>query len=279
MIKLKELISHFILERMSYAQLMNASDPKRKERALRIPSKSLIVKSVNGREAWKFSYKTPKRENTTGLRHQGFIYFFKDWLDDVERNNEMNIECSVDCSCPDYKYRWAYNNAKADAGELGGNALNKNNGAPPQINLGVGLCKHLLSLKEYLNEKIVAALPASSPVSKKNAKPPVVPKSPPTEKTPVEEPEPEIEEPFDTTQSPDPEKEMELQDEPETPLEDPTQTPQGPEENPEMEPEKKPVKKIDKNKKPSKPLKEGLSSENVAKVFDKLCENNKIFII
>ena len=50
-------------------------------------------------------------------------------------------------NCPDYRYRFAYNNAKEDAGEIGAKAWNKNNGRPPRSraqggvgDYGVGMC-------------------------------------------------------------------------------------------------------------------------------------------
>jgi hypothetical protein len=269
-IKLRNLICEIIAERMSYAELMKSSDPKRIDRASRIPSKSLVVRSLNDREAWKFSYKTPRDENTTGLRHQGFIYFFKEGLTPGE--NAMTIDCSVDCDCPDYKYRWAYNNARAGAGELGGNTLNRSNGAAPRINLGVGLCKHLISLKEYLKTKIEGE-PTSPEEPIQGEKPVAVPKSPPPGTVPPEEPESEPSvEPEDLTQTPNPDREKELQVEPEEPVEDPTQTPQGPEVNPNQEPEEENPEK--------KKLKETSVDRNrISKILDSICVNNQVFIV
>jgi hypothetical protein len=67
------------------------------------------------------------------------------------------VVCKVDCSCPDYKYRWAYANAAQQAGEVGGDSLNRSNGnAPVKTNPGKkpSLCKHLVALKDYLRTKL-----------------------------------------------------------------------------------------------------------------------------
>ncbi len=281
MIKLRDLICEIIAERMSYADLMSVSDPNRKDRAKRIPAKSLVVRADDDREAWKFSYKTPKDESTTGLRHQGFIHFFKDDINSGD--NAMQIDCSVDCSCPDYKYRWAYNNARAGAGELGAGALNRNNGAAPKINLGEGLCKHLLSLKEYLKTKIDGE-PVQPPDAQKGVSvdPVVHPASPPPEKVPAEDPvdvEPE-EIPVDPTQSPD--VDVGLQDEPEQPVEDPTQTPQEPEIDPDVKTQEDPP--IDdpntQQNNPDKKLKENITDKSkIIKILDSLCRNKNVFIV
>jgi hypothetical protein len=65
-------------------------------------------------------------------------------------------------NCPDYRYRWAYRNAEQDAGMLGPDSINGNNGQPPKTkntDLGPGLCKHLSSLTEYLRTKLDPVAP------------------------------------------------------------------------------------------------------------------------
>lgn len=272
MIPFRQLICEIIAERMTYADLMRSSDPKRSDRAKRIPARSLVVKSLNDREAWKFSYKTPKEENTTGLRHQGFIYFFKEGLEAGE--DAMKIDCSVDCSCPDYKYRFSFANKQADAGENGPNSLNKGLNYPSSINAGPGLCKHLISLKEYLRTKIEGE-PTEPAEPVQGEKPVAVPKSPAPGTVPPEEPEPvQPEVPQDPTQTPDPDKEKELQADPEQPEADPTQTPQEPEEEPKqsLEPE-------EPEEEPEKKLKESSDTMRISKILDDLCEKQRIFIV
>jgi hypothetical protein len=270
MIKLRNLICEIIAERMSYAELMKASDPERADRASRIPSKSLVVRSLNDREAWKFSYKTPRDENTTGLRHQGFIYFFKEGI--TPGDNAMTLDCSTDCDCADYKYRWAANNYRAGAGEIGANSLNKNNGTTPRTGNSPGLCKHLLSLKAYLQTEIEGE-PTSPEEPVQGEKPVVIPKSPDPNVMPPEEPEPI--EPEDPTQTPEPDKEKELQAEPTEPDVDPTQTPQGPE-----EPEGQPTEEPEDENPEKKKLKEvSVDKGRISKILDNICKTKPIFVI
>ncbi len=264
MIKLKDLIKNLLCERMSFDDLMRVSDPKRKERSTGISTKSLLVNSINDREAWKFSYKTNKNENTTGLRHQGYIYFYKD--DIKPGDNALKLDCSVDCSCPDYKFRFAYNNAKNDAGELGVNSLNKNNGAPPMINIGPGLCKHLIALRDYL-------LTEAEPTSDVKPEPTVNPS--PSKKERPEEPEEKTEEPTeepaetDSTQSPDDIKDKKEEKPENITNTDTTQTPKEPDKE---EPNEEDKEKIKENS--------GLPNKNnIINHLNKICECNKQFVV
>ncbi len=282
MIKLRRLIYEIIAERMTYSDLMNSSTPERKDRGSRIPAKSLAVKSINDREAWKFSYKTPKDEITkdaefpNGTRHQGFIYFFKEGI--IAGEDAMKIDCSVDCSCKDYRYRLSYANKQAGAGENGPNSLNKGLNYPSSINVGPGLCKHLIALKEYLRTKIEGE-PTSPKEPIQGIKPKVIPKSPPPEKTPTEEPEPEEEPeiPKDPTQAPDIEKKPETEpEEPKT-----SETPEGPdEEEPETEEEpKQGLEPGQPEEEPEKKLKENIDKTKIVQMLDNVCKNNRIFIL
>jgi hypothetical protein len=271
MIKLRNLICEVIAERMTYDQLMSVSDPKRVERSDSVSVKPLIVRSINDREAWKFSYKTAAKENTTGLRHQGLIYFFKDDIRNGE--NALQLECSVDCSCPDFKFRFAYNNHQQDAGEIGSNSLNKAINRAPQVSLGPGLCKHIISLKSYLQTEVEAPVPTPT---EPTAEPTIVPKSlSPKIVAPEEEPEEEPE--VDPTIAPDPDKDNEPNEEPEIePGIDKTQAPQEPtEEEPEdnpNDPEEEPDKK-------QKELKEsGFNKEKIINTLNRLCEK-KYFVV
>lgn len=288
MIKLRYLISEIIAERLSYSDLMRSSDPKRKDRSHRIPARSLKVFSENDKEAWKFSYKTPRDENTTGLRHQGFIYFFKDSI--TPGDNALTLDCSVDCGCPDYKYRWAYNNAQSDAGEIGSNSANKNNGTPPQINLGIGLCKHLLSLKEYLRTKIESE-PSTTDNSDSVKKPIVVPKNPPSTSIPSDDSD---QSDFDSdvdsdvptsddnsniddpTQSPDQTDNTHLQTFKTTTPNDPTQAPDTATDVDITEPDQT----DDPNSVDTKhKLKETVNKNKIETCLNNLCNNHRIFIV
>jgi hypothetical protein len=207
------------------------------------------------------------------MRHQGFIYFFKE--DIQPGDNAMKVDCSVDCSCPDYKYRFSYANKQADAGENGSNSLNKGFDYPSSINRGPGLCKHLIALKEYLRTEIEGEpqQPRQEPIRPQQpipqpTKPMAIPKSPAPGTVPPEEPEqPEI--PQEPIQSPDVEPEFE-------PQEPTDQTPQGPEEVPQDRKLEEPNTEEEPN---NKKLKEINMGTNIVQSLDELCKNNPIFIV
>lgn len=152
MISLLKLIKEaFLSEKLTFTQLFNFSEPKRKDRSKGVRVSSLPGTASETNEYWNFSYKS--NPSTTGLRWRGRITFFKS----THKEAADKMYCNVDCSCPDYKYKWAYANADKDAGITGPNSLSKNNGAYPVVtnkNLRPGLCKHLLSLKDYLKTKL-----------------------------------------------------------------------------------------------------------------------------
>ena len=189
-------------------------------------------------------------------------------------DDAMKLDCSVDCGCPDYRYRFSYANKQQDAGENGPNSLNKGFNYPSSINAGPGLCKHLLALKEYLHTKIEGE-PVDEPVNKPTSQKPVaLPAEPTPDKTPPEEPE-EPEQPIDPTQTPDPDKEKELQAEPDQPNDDPTQTPQEPDQQ-----EEPPVEEPNVNDKNKKKIREtALNKSEIGKILDHICKTKPVFVI
>jgi hypothetical protein len=155
MISFVKILRQLISEALSFKQLLSTSDPKRMDRATHVNPRSLRVAAKDGNESWSFSYKSQREWSTTKMRHRGEIRFLKENVELID--NAEDLECIVDCSCPDYKYRWAYHNAAQGSGVVGSNSLSKNNGQPPKTadtDLGPGLCKHLISLGEYLKTNI-----------------------------------------------------------------------------------------------------------------------------
>ncbi len=162
MISFAKIMQTVLTERMSFSDLYSTSDPARIDRSADVKSKSLRVTSMDGQEAWTFSYKSSP--STTGHRWHGYVRFLKDT--EGHAGSAADLDCMVDCDCPDYRYRFAYNNAKEEAGALGPNSWNKNNGQPPRPrdqggvgDYGTGMCKHLISLGEYLKTNIEPTAP------------------------------------------------------------------------------------------------------------------------
>lgn len=163
MISFTKVMKKILSERMSFRDLLAKSDPARVDRSKFVNARSLRVESMDGDEAWTFRYKSRGNHSTTGLPWHGYVRFFKDTATNKKSADEL--DCMVDCDCPDYKYRWAYNNAKANAGLVGRKSWNKNNGRSPRPynDLGEGMCKHLIALGDFLKTKIDPDSPEDVP--------------------------------------------------------------------------------------------------------------------
>lgn len=158
MILLKALLKDILSEVMSYRQLMSKTDGKRKDKGNRMRVRSLAGSASEDSEQWNFSYKSALDHITTMGPHEGRISFEKDAYKKYRGKRSMDeVACRVDCSCPDYKYRWAYANNYNDAGDLGRDSLNQCNGQAPGVmnrQLKPSLCKHLVALSRYLKTKL-----------------------------------------------------------------------------------------------------------------------------
>ena len=183
MISFSKILRTLLTERMSFRALLAGSESGRKQRGRQdVNARSMRVASLDGNEAWTFRYKSSP--STTGNPWHGYIQFFKD--DVSEKDNAMDLDCMVDCDCPDYRYRYAYNNAKADVGRIGRHPDlsigNQNNGQRPRPrsqggvgDYGVGLCKHLCALADFLKTSV-------SPEAPEPEDPPPVPTKKPIKK-------------------------------------------------------------------------------------------------
>ena len=157
----KKRLQQSVSENMTYDQLLKltASTPRspddntnRIDRAKNVRARSIPVSVEEGKEQWNFRYKS--NPSVTNKPFEGQITFLKG---DVERKDDaMELECKVDCGCPDYRYKFAYNNFKQGAGDIGPDSLNKCINRAPQhaYDIGEGLCKHLAALRGYLQTKI-----------------------------------------------------------------------------------------------------------------------------
>jgi hypothetical protein len=154
MLLLSDILKSILNESLTYYELFQDSSFGRKKRAQGMRVQKLQVTSERDGKAWNFAYKSSPHNNTTGKSWEGRITFLKDA---TNRENAEDLPCHVDCSCPDYKFRYAYANNRKDASPLGVNSLNKCNNAPPRImnpQLKNGLCKHLISLKNALHKRL-----------------------------------------------------------------------------------------------------------------------------
>jgi hypothetical protein len=175
MILISNIVKRVLNEILSFKELMKLSEPERKNRAKKMSVSSLPMTANTNENYWNFSYKsddshiTPRSSTNPkvsryrsyktatgkplGIRHRGRITFSKNNPD----KSAIDLPCQVDCTCEDYRYNWAYANHDKDAGPMGDASLNKCNGKfPGKTNpyLAPGLCKHLLSLRNYLRTKL-----------------------------------------------------------------------------------------------------------------------------
>ena len=153
MISFAKIMRQVLTETMSFRDLLQGSESGRKQRARTdVNVKPMRVTTMDGKEAWTFSYKSSP--STTGNRWHGNIQFLKGTVS--EKDSAEDLDCRVSCNCPDYRFRYAYNNYKAGSGNLG-----NNNGRAPRPrsqggvgDYGNGMCKHLLALGKYLQTQI-----------------------------------------------------------------------------------------------------------------------------
>ncbi len=151
-----ESISENISEDMSYEELLKLTTPERKERASNVTARSLPVTVENGLDTSNFRYKSSPATTVTDKPFRGSISFIKERTGNNQ--NAMKMKCKVDCECPDFMYRFAYNDAAKGASQIGTDSLNGalNRRPKPAYDYGEGLCKHLAALGRFLKTKITA---------------------------------------------------------------------------------------------------------------------------
>jgi len=142
-----------ILERLTFHQLFQATDSGRVDRAnTQVRGPALEVESVQDSNYYYFNMKS--FPSTTGLRHKGYIRFFKPRNASPRTYQPLEKqEVIVDCMCPDYKFRFAWANKQRQSGLVGPQSLNKAWNRAPRITNPTGrpsLCKHLAACKDYI---------------------------------------------------------------------------------------------------------------------------------
>ena len=161
------MTSHLILEtlfqplyeKLSFAQLFAMSDPKRAVRSLTVKGPPLKIDAYSNALYYLFNFKS--NPSTTGLRHHGYIKFLK------PRPGVplADVDCIVDCTCPDMRFVHSWSNKQRGAGVVGPNSLNQAINRAPRIkNPGnrPGCCKHVLALKQYIEGVMSAAQPPNN---------------------------------------------------------------------------------------------------------------------
>ena len=154
-----------VMENMTYDELLQLTaktprspenDTNRIDRSKTVNVRSLPVSIEEDNEQWNFRYKSSPQSTVTDKPYEGHITFLQG---EIEKNDDAGgLECKVDCGCPDYMYKFAFNNYATGAGDIGPNSENNaiNRRPKPAYDIGEGLCKHLSALSKYLTTKIKA---------------------------------------------------------------------------------------------------------------------------
>ena len=138
----------YLCERMTYNQLLKLTTPARRERAKHVRGPSLKLETSAGSNYYHFNFRG--YPSTTGHRHVGYVRFLKPPNPDTPLGD---VNCEVDCTCEDMKYRWAWANKQRQAGLVGPGSYNKSINRAPRITNPKGrpgLCKHCAAVGAYL---------------------------------------------------------------------------------------------------------------------------------
>lgn len=86
----------YLVEKLSYDQLFRMSDPKRVRRSHTVHGPPLEIDSFQDAAYYIFNFKS--NPSTTGLRHKGYIKFFRPRTGNANKPLHK-LDCLVDCTC------------------------------------------------------------------------------------------------------------------------------------------------------------------------------------
>lgn len=140
-----------LCERLTFDKLFRISDPKRVYRSFTVRGPPLEIDSYQDTVYYTFNFKA--NPSTTGLRHRGYLKFFKPKNKNPKDIPLQHLECLVDCECPDFRYRWAWANKQRQSSVVGPQSLNQAWNKAPRITNPhgkPGLCKHILAARAFI---------------------------------------------------------------------------------------------------------------------------------
>lgn len=152
-----------LTERLTFDRLFRISEPKRVYRSFTVRGPPLEIDSYQDVVYYIFNFKA--NPSTTGLRHRGYVKFFKPKGKNPKNVPLQHLDCLVDCTCPDFRYRWAWANKQRQSSVVGSNSLNQAwNKAPRKTNPKgkPGLCKHILATRSYIYG-LLSSFPGDEP--------------------------------------------------------------------------------------------------------------------
>lgn len=141
----------WLQERLTFDKLFRISEPKRVYRSFTVRGPPLEIDSYQDVVYYIFNFKA--NPSTTGLRHRGYVKFFKPLHKNPKNVPLQHLDCLVDCTCPDFRYRWAWANKQRGSSVVGPQSLNQAwNRAPRKTNPtgAPGLCKHILAARQFI---------------------------------------------------------------------------------------------------------------------------------
>ena len=112
-----------LCERLTFDNLFRVSEPKRVYRSFTVRGPPLEIDQYQDTVYYIFNFKA--NPSTTGLRHRGYIKFFKPKSKNPKDVPLQHLECLVDCECPDFRYRWAWANKQRQSSVVGPSSLNE----------------------------------------------------------------------------------------------------------------------------------------------------------
>lgn len=156
-------MSVFLIERLTFDRLFRISEPKRVYRSFTVRGPPLEIDTYQDVVYYIFNFKA--NPSTTGLRHRGYVKFFKPLNKNPKNVPLQHLECLVDCTCPDFRYRWAWANKQRQSSVVGPQSLNQAwNRAPRKTNPkgAPGLCKHILATRQHIYG-LLSSFPGDEP--------------------------------------------------------------------------------------------------------------------
>lgn len=152
-----------LCERLTFDKLFRISEPKRVYRSFTVRGPPLEIDSYQDAVYYIFNFKA--NPSTTGLRHRGYVKFFKPKNKNPKNIPLQHLDCLVDCTCPDFRYRWAWANKQRQSSVVGPQSLNQAwNKAPRKTNPHgkPGLCKHILAARQFIYG-LLSSFPGDEP--------------------------------------------------------------------------------------------------------------------
>lgn len=153
----------WLQERLTFDRLFRISEPKRVYRSFTVRGPPLEIDTYQDVVYYIFNFKA--NPSTTGLRHRGYVKFFKPLHRNPRNVPLQHLECLVDCTCPDFRYRWAWADKQRGSSVVGAQSLNQAwNRAPRKTNPkgAPGLCKHILATRQYIYG-LLSSFPGNTP--------------------------------------------------------------------------------------------------------------------